>query len=79
MPAEPDNMVAGLYMMSRWKPLTGHGSVEFFVWSPRMNRSAHRRPRAIAIARTDNESRQLAFRLTVIAAGAVATLIALFY
>ncbi len=33
-----------------------------------MNRSAHRRPRAIAIARTDNESRQLAFRLSLIAA-----------
>ncbi len=68
-----------LHMMSRWKPLTGHGSVEFFVWSPRMNRSAHRRPRAIAIARTDNESRQLAFRLSLIAAGAFAALIALFH
>lgn len=43
-----------------------------------MNRSAHRRPRAIAIARAESESRQLAFRLTAIAAGAVAALIALF-
>jgi hypothetical protein len=44
-----------------------------------MNRSAHRRPRAIAIARVESESRQLAFRLTAIAAGALAALIALFY
>ncbi|MEE9983501.1 hypothetical protein [Agrobacterium pusense] len=44
-----------------------------------MNRSAHRRPRAVAIARTDNESRQLAFRLSLIAAGAFAALIALFH
>ncbi|MCX2877251.1 hypothetical protein AB2R96_09465 [Agrobacterium fabrum] len=44
-----------------------------------MNRSAHRRPRAIAIARAESESRQLAFYLSIIAAGAVAALIALFY
>lgn len=68
-----------LHMMSCWRPSTGHGSVEFFVRNPRMNRSAHRRPRAIAIARTDNESRQLAFRLSLIAAGALAALIALFH
>jgi len=59
--------------------LTGHGSVEFFVRNPRMNRTAHRRPRAIAIARAQSESRQLAFRLSLIAAGAMAALIALFY
>ncbi|MGP4671258.1 hypothetical protein ACSV5N_04710 [Agrobacterium salinitolerans] len=44
-----------------------------------MNRSAHRRPHAIAIARAESESRQLAFRLSIIAAGALATLIALLY
>ncbi|WP_262534811.1 hypothetical protein [Agrobacterium tumefaciens] len=44
-----------------------------------MNRSAHRRPRAIAIARTDNGSRHLAFRVSLIAVGALAALIALFH
>ncbi|WCK02509.1 hypothetical protein G6L31_001285 [Agrobacterium tumefaciens] len=44
-----------------------------------MNRTAHRRPRAIAIARAESGSRQLAFRLSIIAAGALAALIALFY
>jgi len=44
-----------------------------------MNRTAHRRPHAIAIARAESESRQLAFRLSLIAAGAMAALIALFY
>ncbi|MCZ7859976.1 hypothetical protein O9X98_01030 [Agrobacterium salinitolerans] len=44
-----------------------------------MNRSAHRRPHAIAIARADNESRQLVFRLSLIAAGALAALVALFH
>ena len=68
-----------LHMKSCWRLLTGHGSVEFFVRNPRMNRTAHRRPHAIAIARAESESRQLAFRLSLIAAGAMAALIALFY
>ncbi len=42
-----------------------------------MNRTAHRRPRAIAIARAESESRQMALRLSIIAAGALAALIAL--
>ncbi|MFK0384898.1 hypothetical protein [Agrobacterium sp. NPDC090273] len=44
-----------------------------------MNRSANRRPRAIALARVASETAQITLRLTMITTGALAALAALLF